>query len=89
MVGVHKLDLGPTEYELLHFLVQNPMRVYSRSQLLDQVWGDSAELQERTVDAYVGRIRKMLEQAGHFNCIETVRAVGYRWVRREASPAVA
>jgi two-component system phosphate regulon response regulator PhoB len=78
------VDMGPTEYRLLHFLVSHPMRVHSRQQLLDHVWGDVAALQERTVDAYVGRLRTLLESAGHPPCIETVRSVGYRLVRHGA-----
>lgn len=87
MVGACEVVLGPTEYRLLHFLVKHPMRVHSRGQLLDQVWGNYADLQERTVDAYVGRLRQLLDQAGHHACIETVRSVGYRFLRREPLPA--
>ena len=65
MVGTSEVVLGPTEYRLLHFLVKHPMRVHSRSQLLDQVWGNYADLQERTVDAYVGRLRQLQGRAQH------------------------
>jgi two-component system, OmpR family, phosphate regulon response regulator PhoB len=85
-VGANTITLGPTEYRLLHFLMKNPMRVHTRGQLLDHVWGDSAELQERTVDAYVGRLRCLIEEAGHHVCIETVRSAGYRFVKR--NPAI-
>jgi two-component system phosphate regulon response regulator PhoB len=86
MVGMRELVLGPTEYRLLHFLVQHPMRVHTRSQLLNHVWGNYAELQERTVDAYVGRLRQLMDAAGHHTCIETVRSVGYRFLKRESVP---
>lgn len=76
------ISLGPTEYKLLCFLMSHPQRVHSRAQLLDHVWGTEAELQERTVDVYVGRLRSIIESIGHPPCIETVRAVGYRFVRR-------
>jgi len=77
-----EINLGPTEYKLLCFLMTHPQRVHSRAQLLDHVWGTEAELQERTVDVYVGRLRGVIEAMGHPPCIETVRAVGYRFVRR-------
>jgi two-component system phosphate regulon response regulator PhoB len=55
------LDLGPTEFRLLHFLMTHPERVYSRSQLLDQVWGDHVFVEERTVDVHIRRLRSALE----------------------------
>ena len=84
-VGSNMITLGPTEYRLLHFLMKHPMRVHTRGQLLDHVWGDSAELQERTVDAYVGRLRCLIEAAGHHVCIETVRSAGYRFTKRNVA----
>ena len=84
-VGKNQIILGPTEYRLLHFLMKHPMRVHTRAQLLDHVWGDSAELQERTVDAYVGRLRCLIEAAGHPVCIETVRSAGYRFLKRNTA----
>lgn len=81
-IGGVTLALGPTEYKLLHYLASNPMRVHSRSQLLNQVWGHGTDLQERTVDAYVGRLRNLIESTGHHACIETVRSMGYRFLRR-------
>lgn len=76
-----QLALGPTEFKLLHFLVSHPMRVYTRAQLLNHVWGDAIGVQERTVDAYVARLRSTIESTGHHACIETVRSMGYRFVR--------
>jgi two-component system phosphate regulon response regulator PhoB len=87
MVAEQRVDLGAIEYQILHLLAKNPMRVFSRMQLLDQVWGGSADIQERTVDAYVGRLRKRIEDAGHHPCIETVRSMGYRFVKRDAVAA--
>ena len=72
------LDLGPTEFRLLHFLMTHPERVYSRSQLLDQVWGDHVFVEERTVDVHIRRLRSVLETTGHDRLIQTVRGSGYR-----------
>jgi len=72
------LDLGPTEFRLLHFLMTHPERVYSRSQLLDQVWGDHVFVEERTVDVHIRRLRSALEPTGHDRLIQTVRGAGYR-----------
>lgn len=72
------LELGPTEFRLLHFLMTHAERVHSRAQLLDQVWGDHVFLEERTVDVHIRRLRKSLEPSGHDRLIETVRGSGYR-----------
>ncbi|MDD3529544.1 MAG: phosphate regulon transcriptional regulator PhoB [Gallionellaceae bacterium] len=76
--GDAALDLGPTEFRLLHFLMTHPERVYSRSQLLDQVWGDHVFVEERTVDVHIRRLRGALEASGHDRLIQTVRGAGYR-----------
>ncbi len=73
------LDLGPTEFRLLHFLMTHPERVYSRSQLLDQVWGDHVFVEERTVDVHIRRLRSALEGTAHDRLIQTVRGAGYRF----------
>ena len=73
------LDLGPTEFRLLHFMMTHPERVYSRSQLLDQVWGDHVFVEERTVDVHIRRLRSALEATGHDRLIQTVRGAGYRF----------
>ncbi len=78
------LDLGPTEFRLLHFLLTHAERVHSRAQLLDHVWGDHVFVEERTVDVHIRRLRKSLEPSGHDRLIETVRGSGYRLT---ASPA--
>jgi two-component system phosphate regulon response regulator PhoB len=72
------VDLGPTEFRLLHFLMTHPERVHSRTQLLDQVWGDHVFVEERTVDVHIRRLRKALEPTGHDGLIQTVRGSGYR-----------
>lgn len=72
------LELGPTEFRLLHFLMTHPERVYSRSQLLDHVWGDHVFVEERTVDVHIRRLRSALEPTGHNRLIQTVRGSGYR-----------
>ncbi|MGE0873272.1 MAG: phosphate regulon transcriptional regulator PhoB [Burkholderiales bacterium] len=71
------LALGPTEFRLLHFLMTHPDRVYSRSRLLDEVWGDHVFLEERTVDVHIRRLRQSLAPSGHDAMIETVRGSGY------------
>lgn len=73
------LELGPTEFRLLHFFMTHPERVYSRAQLLDQVWGDHVFVEERTVDVHIRRLRKALETTGHDRFIQTVRSAGYRF----------
>jgi len=72
------LSLGPTEFRLLHFFMTHPERVYSRAQLLDQVWGDHVFVEERTVDVHIRRLRAALEATGHDRLIQTVRGAGYR-----------
>lgn len=76
------LSIGPTEFRLLHFFMTHPERVFSRSQLLDQVWGDHVFVEERTVDVHIRRLRKALEPTGHDKHIETVRGTGYRFTRQ-------
>jgi two-component system phosphate regulon response regulator PhoB len=73
------LDLGPTEFRLLHFFITHAERVYSRSQLLDQVWGDHVFVEERTVDVHIRRLRQALEPSGCDKLIQTVRGSGYRF----------
>ena len=73
------LDLGPTEFRLLHFFMTHGERVYSRGQLLDQVWGDHVFVEERTVDVHIRRLRASLEKTGHDSLIQTVRGSGYRF----------
>jgi two-component system, OmpR family, phosphate regulon response regulator PhoB len=71
------VHLGPTEFRLLEYLMAKPGRVFSRSQLLDAVWGLSADIDERTVDVHVGRLRKALSQPGERDPIRTIRGAGY------------
>ena len=73
------IDLGPTEFRLLHFFMTHADRVYSRSQLLDQVWGDHVFVEERTVDVHIRRLRQALEPSGCDSLIQTVRGSGYRF----------
>ncbi|ACT51501.1 MULTISPECIES: phosphate regulon transcriptional regulator PhoB [Methylovorus] len=73
------LDLGPTEFRLLHYLMSNPERVHSRSQVLDRVWGDRVFVEDRTVDVHIRRLRLALADSGHEDLIQTVRGVGYRF----------
>lgn len=71
------LNLGPTEYRLLEFLMLAPGRVFSREQLLDKVWGETIYIDERTVDVHIGRLRKCLNAGRHRDLIRTVRGAGY------------
>jgi two-component system phosphate regulon response regulator PhoB len=71
------IDLGPTEYRLLEFLMERPGRVFSREQLLDGVWGSDIYIDERTVDVHVGRLRKALNRGHSSDPIRTVRGAGY------------
>ena len=71
------VDLGPTEYRLLEFLMERPGRVFSREQLLDGVWGSDIYIDERTVDVHVGRLRKAINRGYASDPIRTVRGSGY------------
>jgi two-component system, OmpR family, phosphate regulon response regulator PhoB len=71
------IHLGPTEFRLLEHVMERPGRVFTRAQLLDAVWGMSAEIDERTVDVHVGRLRKVLSSDGQIDPIRTVRGSGY------------
>ena len=73
------LELGPTEFRLLHFFMTHAERVHTRTQLLDQVWGDHVFVEERTVDVHIRRLRQALEASGLDTLIETVRGTGYRF----------
>ncbi|MCE3264821.1 MAG: two-component system response regulator [Pseudoduganella sp.] len=83
--GDHQLNLGRVEFRLLNYLMHHPGRVHSRAQLLDQVWGSHVFLDERTVDAHVGRLRNALQPSGLQDAIQTVRGSGYRF-RAQAAP---
>ena len=73
------VELGPTEFRLLHFFMTHAERVYSRTQLLDQVWGTQVFVEERTVDVHIRRLRASLEATGLDSLIQTVRGSGYRF----------
>lgn len=78
------IEISPTEFKLLRFFIGHPERVYSRSRLLDQVWGENVYVEERTVDVHIRRLRKTLEPFGFQRYIQTVRSVGYRFSTRQA-----
>jgi two-component system phosphate regulon response regulator PhoB len=77
------VEVGPTEFRLLKFLMARPERVHSRAQLLDQVWGDHVYIEERTVDVHIRRLRMALEAVKLDHMIETVRGSGYRLALRK------
>ncbi|MEX0385558.1 phosphate regulon transcriptional regulator PhoB [Spiribacter onubensis] len=74
-----KVEMGPTEFRLLHFFMTHPDRVFNRAQLLDNVWGANVYVEERTVDVHVRRLRKALAPTGHDDLLQTVRGAGYRF----------
>ena len=76
-----EIVLGPTEFKLLHFFMTHPERVYSRTQILDQVWGDHVFIEERTVDVHIRRLRAALQASGEDRLLQTVRGSGYRFAR--------
>jgi len=73
----NEVRLGPTEFRLLEFMMQHPGRVFSRSQLLDNVWGETIYIDERTVDVHVGRLRKAVNSGRQPDIIRTIRGAGY------------
>lgn len=89
--GQHKLliknevvHIGPTEYRLLHFFMSHVNRVYTRNQLLDFVWGGSSEIEDRTIDVHIRRLRKILEPYQLDTLIETIRGSGYRFIESQS-----
>lgn len=72
------IELSPAEFNLLHFLMARPERVFSRVQLLDRVWGEGKYVEDRTVDVHIRRLRAALEPAGYAELVQTVRGVGYK-----------
>ncbi|MFL2546341.1 MAG: phosphate regulon transcriptional regulator PhoB [Candidatus Rariloculaceae bacterium] len=83
-IGGSEIALGPTEYRLLEFFMRHPDRVYSRSQLLDRIWGGNVYVEERTVDVHIRRLRKALTAQAYDKLIQTVRGAGYRFSPHEA-----
>ncbi len=79
MANEEPLDMGPTEFKLLHFFMTHPERVYSRELLLDNVWGTNVYVEDRTVDVHIRRLRKAISRHGHDAMIQTVRGAGYRF----------
>jgi len=75
----HNVNLGPTEFRLLHFFMTHPERVHSRERLLNSVWGENVYVEERTVDVHIRRLRKALTVSGHDRMVQTVRGAGYRF----------
>jgi two-component system phosphate regulon response regulator PhoB len=80
--GDTAVEMGPTEFRLLHFFMSHPERVYSRGQLLDMVWSRGTFVEERTVDVHIRRLRKALAEKGYDRFVQTVRGAGYRFSRQ-------
>ena len=74
-----RVEMGPTEFKLLHFFMAHAERVFSREQLLDNVWGTNVYVEDRTVDVHIRRLRKAISAHGHDSMIQTVRGAGYRF----------
>lgn len=81
-VGLQTVEMGPTEYRLLAFFMTHPERAYTRTQMLDQVWGGNVYVEDRTIDVHIRRLRKVLEPYGFDRFIQTVRGTGYRFSTR-------
>ncbi len=79
IIGDKQLEVSPTEFRLMQFFMTHPDKVYSRTQLLDQVWGRSVYIEERTVDVHIRRLRKILAEHGREDLVQTVRGFGYRF----------
>lgn len=84
-INDENLDLGSTEFRLLHFFMTHTERVYSREQLLNNVWGTNVFVEDRTVDVHIRRLRKAISGHGHENFIQTVRGSGYRFSTKLSS----
>ncbi|MGH1470347.1 MAG: phosphate regulon transcriptional regulator PhoB [Cellvibrionaceae bacterium] len=88
-INEQPIDIGPTEYRLLEFFLTHQERVYTRTQLLDHVWGGNVYVEERTVDVHIRRLRKVLSVDGHERYVQTVRGTGYRFSTKLSSIASA
>jgi two-component system phosphate regulon response regulator PhoB len=86
-INEQALQIGPTEYRLLEFFLTHQDRVYTRSQLLDHVWGGNVYVEERTVDVHIRRLRKVLQIENYDRFIQTVRGTGYRFSTKLAIKA--
>jgi two-component system phosphate regulon response regulator PhoB len=78
-IGDKQLEVSPTEFRLMLFFMTHPDKVYSRTQLLDQVWGRSVYIEERTIDVHIRRLRKILAEHSREELVQTVRGFGYRF----------
>jgi len=86
-IGDKQLEVSPTEFRLMQFFMTHPDKVFNRSQLLDQVWGRSVYIEERTVDVHIRRLRKILGEHGREDLVQTVRGFGYRFSVVESAGA--
>ena len=82
LINNKNVDIGQTEFRLLHYFMRKPERIHSRTQLLDQVWGQSTFIDERTVDVHILRLRKILKPFGMDDMLKTVRGAGYRFTEK-------
>jgi len=82
-IGDKEIEMSPTEFRLLKFFLTHPDKVYTRTQLLDQVWGRSVYIEERTIDVHIRRLRKILAQFQREDWLQTVRGFGYRFSEKQ------
>lgn len=85
-IGTQTVDVSPTEFRMMQFFMTHPDKVFSRSQLLDQIWGRSVFIEERTIDVHIRRLRKILEAYGRGDLLQTVRGFGYKFSVTGATP---
>ena len=83
-IADNEIDISPTEFRLLSFFLTHPDKVYNRTQLLDQVWGRSVYIEERTVDVHIRRLRKILAKYQREDWLQTVRGFGYRFSEKNS-----
>ena len=83
-IADNEVEISPTEFRLLSFFITHPDKVYNRTQLLDQVWGRSVYIEERTVDVHIRRLRKILAKYQREDWLQTVRGFGYRFSEKNS-----
>ena len=86
-IGNQPVEISPTEFRMVQFFMTHPDKVFSRSQLLDQIWGRSVFIEERTIDVHIRRLRKVLDEYQRGDLLQTVRGFGYKFSLSDATPA--
>jgi two-component system, OmpR family, phosphate regulon response regulator PhoB len=86
-IGNQHVDISPTEFRMVQFFMTHPDKVFSRSQLLDQIWGRSVFIEERTIDVHIRRLRKVLDEYNRGDLLQTVRGFGYKFSLSDVTAA--